>query len=87
MVDYGIIDEAKRLFRVTVPLEEGGTRVAGALRALRERVGIGSTHEGLDCSKSLISKLAENALADPCMRTNPRDAGLRDIEVIYEQTV
>lgn len=34
-----------------------------------------------------IKPLAENAIVDPCMVTNPKDPTTRDIEVIYEEAL
>jgi alcohol dehydrogenase class IV len=55
-----------------------------AIRDLRSRAGI---QPGLK-SRGLVSKdlrqLAQNALNDPCMVTNPRSLSIEEVEAIYE---
>lgn len=54
-----------------------------ALHALNERVGIRQTLGQLGVSPSDIPPLAEKAMRDPCLVTNPRHPDLREIESIY----
>jgi alcohol dehydrogenase class IV len=51
---------------------------------LRSAVGIKRTLEQVGVQRSDIPILARKAINDPCMVTNPRRPGVRDIEVIYE---
>ncbi|PKG32953.1 iron-containing alcohol dehydrogenase, partial [Methanoregula sp.] len=57
--------------------------IIGAVRNLRESVGITDTLSDLGVSKADIPALARNALGDPCMATNPRQPTAADIERIY----
>jgi alcohol dehydrogenase class IV len=57
------------------------------LRDLRCRAGITGTLGELGVTQDRITDLAEAALSDPCMATNPRAADLGDIEQIYVQAL
>ena len=66
------------------PGSEGTQKeIISAIRNLRESVGITDTLGDLGVSKADIPVLARNALADPCMATNPRQPTAADIERIY----
>lgn len=54
---------------------------------LKLSVGITATLGQKGARKADISQLAENALNDPCMVTNPRTPEKRDVEVIYEEAL
>lgn len=54
---------------------------------LKVRVGIHKTLSQRGAKLSDIPLLAEKALNDPCMVTNPRVPNQRDIEVIYEEAL
>lgn len=57
-----------------------------SIQQLRESVGLTGTLKGtLDLTTQEITQLSNNALADPCMTTNPRELDLEDLEVIYGQ--
>ncbi|MFE8599062.1 alcohol dehydrogenase-like regulatory protein ErcA [Archangium violaceum] len=56
-----------------------------ALRQLKHSSGLALRLRDKGVSRSDIPFLARNALADPCMATNPRCLTLRDVEVLYEQ--
>jgi alcohol dehydrogenase len=58
-------------------------QIIGAVRNLRESVGITETLGDLGVSKADIPALARNALSDPCMATNPRQPTAAEIERIY----
>jgi len=49
--------------------------------------GIKSGFEDKGVSSDLLPHLAKNALNDPCIVTNPRDAVQRDLEVILEESM
>jgi len=57
------------------------------IRLLKEEIGIepGLAKKGARAVD--ISELARKAMADPCMVTNPREATVRDIEVLYEEAL
>ncbi|WP_257450236.1 alcohol dehydrogenase-like regulatory protein ErcA [Archangium lipolyticum] len=56
-----------------------------AIRQLKHSSGLAPRLRDKGISRSDIPFLARNALADPCMATNPRRMTLRDVEVLYEQ--
>ena len=66
-------------------------KVAGSLCArlafLCAEAGLTHTLGQLGVKREHIPVLAEYALQDPCMVTNPREPTLRDVEAIYEQAL
>jgi len=62
---------------------KGGNR----LRRLREAAGLDGTLSRYGVHRTDLHDLAEAALTDPCVVTNPRRPSRRDIEVIYEQSL
>ncbi len=58
-----------------------------AIRRLRQSVEISDGLESLGVRIGDIVDLSEQALVDPCIVTNPRDAEKRDIEVIYGESL
>ncbi len=54
---------------------------------LKRKVGITKTLAQQGATTADIPALAEKALRDPCMVTNPRNPTRRDIEVIYEEAL
>lgn len=54
---------------------------------LRSGVGIGNNFKSLNIDRSKIPILAENALKDACMVTNPIIPSKGDIEAIYEEVI
>jgi len=66
------------------PGREGeGEQIISAIRELRESLGVTATLGDLGVTEADIPRLARNALADPCMATNPRQPTAGDIERIY----
>jgi alcohol dehydrogenase len=57
------------------------------VRRLKFAAGITRTLSERDVSRADLGDLARKAFADPCIVTNPRRPGLRDIEVIYEEAL
>jgi len=55
------------------------------LRELREALGIAENFKGAGIRREDIPKLAENALNDPCMATNPVLPDIKELESIYER--
>jgi alcohol dehydrogenase class IV len=70
-------------------LTERQIRVAiqEAITFLRNQVGLSSTLGNVGMHRSDIPELAEHALVDPCMVTNPRFPNRRDVEVVYEEAL
>jgi alcohol dehydrogenase class IV len=54
---------------------------------LRKSVGIDGNLSGMGVKSSDIPSLAQKAIKDICIYTNPRKATRRDIEVIYEEAL
>jgi len=61
--------------------------ILNEVQRLSSAAGIQSTLEQRGVSRSDIPPLAQKALKDPCMVTNPRRPNQRDIEVIYEEAL
>ncbi len=57
------------------------------IRQLKSLLGIKETLGSKGLKKTDITFLARNAILDPCLITNPRDANQRDLEVIYEEAL
>jgi alcohol dehydrogenase len=58
-------------------------RLASAVRALGDRVGVPRGLRELGVTPADIPRLALTTLDDACLATNPRDAGAGDIEAIF----
>jgi alcohol dehydrogenase len=61
--------------------------IIDGVRHLRETLGITDTLGALGVTEKDIPILAENAMHDPCMATNPRQPTRKDIERIYEKAL
>jgi alcohol dehydrogenase len=61
--------------------------IIAEIRQLKRSVGIQRTLGERGTKRSDIPTLAQKAVQDPCMVTNPRIPSLRDIEVIYEEAL
>lgn len=61
--------------------------IASQVMAIQKMVGIDHSLQHLGVAFGDIPDLARNALKDPCLATNPRRANLRDLEVIYEESL
>ena len=57
------------------------------IRDFREKAGILKTLGQVGVSRSDVPILADRAMADLCLITNPRKGKKRDIEVIYEESI
>lgn len=55
-----------------------------AIVALRKDTGVGASIGRLGVTREDIRQLSVNAFNDPCLATNPRQASVQEIEVIYE---
>jgi alcohol dehydrogenase class IV len=62
-------------------------RIIDDLIAFKKEIGITDTLSELGVKMSDIPLLAQNAMSDPCLVTNPRDVSLNNIENIYEQSL
>lgn len=66
-------------------LAEARSAIVSALVRLAERAGVSHTLGRLGVSRSHIPELAQKAMNDPCIFTNPRQPARRDLEAIYEK--
>ena len=48
---------------------------------------INTTHGALGITRADIHQHAVNAFNDPCTATNPREAGVPEIEALYEKAL
>ena len=72
---------------LTLKRGEEKETILEAIRSLRKAIGIGQTLGQIGLIRSDIPELAEKAMQDACMVTNPRRPTQRDIEVIYEKAL
>ena len=61
--------------------------ILNAIESLRADMGITATLKSRGVSRGDVSALAEQALRDACLVTNPRWPNRRDLEVIYEEAL
>jgi alcohol dehydrogenase class IV len=61
--------------------------ILAAIESLRTELGLTSTLATSGIHVSDVSALAEHALGDACLVTNPRRPNQRDLEVIYEEAL
>jgi alcohol dehydrogenase class IV len=64
--------------------QEVRKKLVATLRELLEQTGIRKTLSQCGLDRTEVHELAERAMDDPCVVTNPRPPSQRDIEVIYE---
>lgn len=82
---YDRLAKAMDLNTNGVKPSERGEFIAGQISSLRKRLGINQRLADLGVQDSDIPVLSEFAFSDPCLATNPREAGIKDIENIYRQ--
>jgi alcohol dehydrogenase len=61
--------------------------VLAAIERLRSELGVTGTLADRGVKSSDVSALAEQAMCDACLVTNPRQPDQRDLEVIYEEAL
>lgn len=64
--------------------DESCAALVNGLRSFRERVGVSGSLAGQGVTLADIPILADKAMNDPCMLTNPRRLTLDETEAIYE---
>ncbi|WP_277987318.1 iron-containing alcohol dehydrogenase [Billgrantia tianxiuensis] len=62
-------------------------RLLDHLIELKRAVGLTGTLGRVGVSTSDVPFLARHALEDPCILTNPRRSGPRDVQVVYEEAL
>lgn len=84
---YEYIGEAMGMNMKGLTSKEKKKSLCEKLIQLRQEAGINKSLGQIGTEKSHIPKLAENAIEDACIFTNPRKPSARDIEVIYEEAL
>lgn len=72
---------------VNMSIEERKKVMFNTISELKLSVGIDKTLSKAGVKIGDIPTLAKKAIKDPCMATNPREATLRDVEIIYEEAL
>jgi alcohol dehydrogenase class IV len=92
--NYGQVEQRYRDIATAMGIEVGGIpsgeirkRLLVEIRRLRETAGLRDTLSRCGVHRTDVHELAEAALNDPCVVTNPRRPCQRDIEVIYEESL
>ncbi len=92
--NYGQVEERYRDIATAMGIEIDGLpsgeirkRLVAEIRRLRETAGLRDTLSRCGVHRTDVHELAEAALNDPCVVTNPRRPCQRDIEVIYEESL
>ncbi len=75
-----------RLFKVDEGTDQCGGLVR-AVRSFRQQAGIKSNEGQREILAADLPFLAEKALADPCMLTNPRQPNLDDVKKIFTEAL
>ncbi len=84
---YDGIGEAMGCPVYTVPQKERAGMICTEIHRLRTALGVGQTLGALGVKKEVIPLLAERAMHDVCMATNPRDPEKSEIEALYESAL
>jgi len=84
---YEKIAEAMDVSPQNLSTDEIQKKLIDAIVTLRQGAGISTCLRDHGAKLSDIPQLAEKALSDPCMVTNPRRPNKRDIELIYEEAL
>ncbi|MEN6396017.1 MAG: alcohol dehydrogenase-like regulatory protein ErcA [Methanoregula sp.] len=84
---YDKIGEAMGCPVTTVSHEERLGMICSRIHQLRTALGVGKTLGAIGVKKEAIPTLAERAMHDVCMATNPRNPGKTEIEALYESAL
>jgi alcohol dehydrogenase len=79
------IGEAMGIHLKGMPVARQKKAVLGEVERLKRSSGVYQTLEQIGISRSDIPRLAQSAMQDACMVTNPRRPSQKDIEEIYEK--
>ena len=66
-----------------VPAGEVALLLAERVRGLADEVGVPKRLAALGVSQDMLPQLARTTLKDACLTTNPREAGVGDIEALF----
>jgi alcohol dehydrogenase class IV len=67
--------------------DDTGAELAGAIRAMNERLGLPSGLAALGVDASLFERVIDGAMADHCHKTNPRIATRDDYRQMLEMSL
>jgi alcohol dehydrogenase class IV len=84
---YLRIGEAMGLHLEGLSAKESQKAIFTKIDDMKKEIGITSTLGQQGATLADIPALADKALRDPCMVTNPRSPTRRDIEVVYEEAL
>ncbi len=84
---YASIGEALGVSMIGLNASEQKAVLIEALEKLRKKLNIDVSLGEIGVKHSDISKLAGNAINDPCVATNPRRSTQKDIELLYERAL
>ena len=84
---YVRIGEAMGVDLRGMTLKQKKAALLNEIVRLEEAVGIRETLAQKGVNRTDVKPLAENAIKDPCIATNPRKPNTRDIEVLYEEAL
>ncbi|MEW6531406.1 MAG: alcohol dehydrogenase-like regulatory protein ErcA [Thermodesulfobacteriota bacterium] len=84
---YGKIGAALGLDMEGMDQEDRKSAIIDKIVGLRQSAGIHLRLRELGVTQKQIHRLAQNALRDPCLATNPREPKLKEVEAIYEKAL
>lgn len=84
---YCDIAEAMGLDLTGLTMNQRKESLLKAIDGLKSEMGIHGTLRDLGVKRADIPILAEKAMRDPCMITNPRRLTQKDVETLYEQAL
>jgi alcohol dehydrogenase class IV len=84
---YRLIGEAMGLDLRGTPVEAQSSVIIEEVDRIRQLGGVGHTLGQAGVRKCDIPQLAEKAMRDPCIVTNPRRPGQLDLEVLIEKAL
>ncbi len=65
----------------------GAQEVATALKAMNARLNLPAGLRAMGVTEDLFPRIIEDALADHCHRTNPREANAKDYEAMLRESL
>lgn len=95
-MEYNLIANPDRFCNIAEALGEDITglnkwkaaeKAVKGVRRLVNNIGLSGRLSDIGLDESVIDKLAQNALKDSCLITNPRDTNLKDIVAIYRKAL
>lgn len=84
---YAEIGEAMGIPVWTMPDKERCVAICNEIARMREALGIGHSLRQMGVKKEDLPRLADHAMHDVCMATNPRNATFKEIEALYESLI